>query len=118
MNENINNDMGNNMNITIMIMISFIAGYLSTMNLWTVNIKHVRWHINDFYMVMLMASLMILLDYLVMHNYTVDVTILIIVSIIIITLFAIRTQFLVDDKQFLNGMIPHHSMAILMSREI
>ncbi|MFZ5520699.1 MAG: DUF305 domain-containing protein [Pseudomonadota bacterium] len=33
------------------------------------------------------------------------------------SLFATRSQALVDDKQFIDSMIPHHSGAILMCRE-
>lgn len=32
--------------------------------------------------------------------------------------YAIRKQLFVDQKQYLLGMIPHHSMAILMSKEL
>lgn len=31
--------------------------------------------------------------------------------------WATRTQALIDDKQFIDSMIPHHSGAILMCRE-
>ena len=34
-----------------------------------------------------------------------------------VSLFATRAQALVDDKQFIASMIPHHSGAILMCRE-
>ena len=37
---------------------------------------------------------------------------------IIIMIIFIRKQILIDDKQFLQGMVPHHSMAILMSKKI
>ena len=37
---------------------------------------------------------------------------------IIIMIYAVRTQLLISDTQFLKGMIPHHSMAILMSKNI
>jgi uncharacterized protein (DUF305 family) len=33
------------------------------------------------------------------------------------SLFATRSQALVDNKQFVDSMIPHHSGAILMCRE-
>jgi uncharacterized protein (DUF305 family) len=38
--------------------------------------------------------------------------------LICITFYAIRKQTFVSDEQFLKGMIPHHSMAILMAKKI
>jgi hypothetical protein len=103
-----------------MIVSSFIAGYLSTMNIWTVNIKHVRWHLNDLYMVLLMTSWMLVLGYLLLRNHMINSKVVFIIAIlfIVIIIYAIRKQFLIDDKNFLNGMIPHHSMAILMAKRI
>jgi hypothetical protein len=37
---------------------------------------------------------------------------------ITIGLVCIRTQFMVSDIQYILGMIPHHSMAIHMSRQL
>lgn len=31
---------------------------------------------------------------------------------------AIRTQFLITEQQYLKGMIPHHSMAVFMSKKM
>jgi uncharacterized protein (DUF305 family) len=36
----------------------------------------------------------------------------------VVIFYFIRTQAFVDDYQYLSGMIPHHSMAITMSRQI
>lgn len=44
------------MNLIFMLMISIIAGLLSTMNIWAVNINHARLHLNDLYMVFLMSG--------------------------------------------------------------
>jgi hypothetical protein len=38
--------------------------------------------------------------------------------IVIITIWCIRTQFLVTETQYKSGMIPHHSMAIHMSKKL
>ena len=32
--------------------------------------------------------------------------------------YAIRTQLFIDQNQYLLGMIPHHSMAVLMSKRL
>lgn len=112
--------MDDNMMILMMIIASFIAGYLSTMNIWAVNIKHVRWQLNDVYMVALMSAWMIVMSYLLMRNHMINSTTVFIIAIllIIVIIYAIRKQVFINDKQFLNGMIPHHSMAILMARRI
>ena len=98
-----------------MLIFSIIAGLLSTMNIWAINIKDVRFHINDLYMAFLMTGWMLLLQSIYYYNITL---IIISIFIIIITFIAIRNQFLINDYQYLNGMIPHHSMAILMSKRI
>ena len=38
-------------------------------------------------------------------------------AVFVLSLFGIRDQSLVDDRQFLASMIPHHSGALLMCRE-
>ena len=40
------------------------------------------------------------------------------VPLIIASIYAIRTQLFIDRKQYLLGMIPHHSMAVHMSRKL
>lgn len=39
------------------------------------------------------------------------------VALFLAAFFGIRTQGLIDDRQFIGSMIPHHSGAILMCRE-
>ena len=108
--------MQNLVSLSKMVIIMLIAGLLSTMNIYAVNISHIKLHLNDFYMVGLMISwTMILTLFLDFNNYI--IIIITIISLFVI-LYAIRTQLFVSDRQFLNGMIPHHSMAILMSKNI
>ena len=33
-------------------------------------------------------------------------------------IYCIRTQLFIDEKQYIKGMIPHHSMAVLMSNQL
>jgi hypothetical protein len=40
------------------------------------------------------------------------------VSLIIINIWCIRNQFLINETQYRLGMIPHHSMAIHMSKKL
>lgn len=103
-----------------MFIISIIAGLLSTMNLWVIDINHVKLHLNDFYMVLLMAGWMLFFDSIINHKNMENTNLSLIISILIImiSIYSIRNQFLVNDEQYLKGMIPHHSMAILMSEKI
>jgi hypothetical protein len=38
--------------------------------------------------------------------------------LVVVNIWCIRTQFMVSDEQYILGMIPHHSMAILMSKRL
>ena len=38
--------------------------------------------------------------------------------LVITMLYCIRNQVFINENQYLNGMIPHHSMAVLMSRKL
>lgn len=108
------------MNILPMVIISIISALLSTMNIWSNNISDIRFHLNDIYMAFLMAGWMIFLytiyDYKMIQNN--NVVLLISLLVIIVTIFLIRSQTLVTDVQYINGMIPHHSMAITTSKKI
>lgn len=103
-----------------MLLSSLISGFFSTMNMWCVKWSHTRFHLNDTYMVLLMTFWMLLFTYLIYYKQMKNASVYIVITIVCICLiiYCIRTQFLIDDEQFLNGMIPHHSMAILMAQNI
>lgn len=101
--------------IMMMIIIMIISGLLSTMNLWADSVSHVRFHINDVYMISLMTGWMILFMGIV---YGPPIYILLGIISVITIIYAIRVQLFVTPDQYINGMIPHHSMAILMSKEL
>ena len=103
-----------------MIIISLISGYIASMNMWAVTTNHTRFHINDIYMVALMTSIMVLMTVCLYYQHYNNANQLILMSafITIILIYFIRTQTFINDYQYLNGMIPHHSMAILMSDNI
>lgn len=99
----------------IMFIIMIVSGLLSTMNMWVDKIDDIRLSINDVYMVLLMSGWMFLFMSLIDKN----LNILLISSILIIgIIWCIRTQFLVNETQYKLGMIPHHSMAIHMSKKL
>ena len=39
------------------------------------------------------------------------------IALTVLSFLATRTQFVIDDRQFIDSMIPHHSGAVLMCRE-
>jgi len=97
-----------------MTIISIVAALLSGMWVWADKWSDVRLSINDYYMAFLMTGWMFLLQGIVMKqtNYVIMGLVLVIAS-----LFAIRFQLLVSQDQYLEGMIPHHSMAIFLSKK-
>ena len=99
----------------IMFCIMILSGLLSTMNVYADKLDDIRWSLNDIYMTTLMTGWMITF----MSIYYKDMKPLIIGScIVIFSFYAIRTQLFISQDQYLLGMIPHHSMAILMSKRL
>ena len=100
---------------TIMFFIMILSGLLSTMNVWVDKFDDIRFSINDLYMTLLMTGWM----FLFMGLFYKELNIFIIGLILVITtIWCIRNQFLVSEKQYKLGMIPHHSMAIHMSKRL
>jgi hypothetical protein len=105
----------NNNNYMIMFIIMVLSGLLSTMNVWADNIHDIRFSINDAYMTLLMTGWMFFFMGIVYK----DTNIFIIgLTLIIVNIWCIRNQFLVDERQYKLAMIPHHSMAIHMSKKL
>jgi hypothetical protein len=101
--------------IIIMMIIMFIAGLLSSMNVWVDKLSDMRFHLNDVYMSLLMCSWCLIF----IGIYYVDINILLIGIILTgLMIYCIRNQLFIDESQYINGMIPHHSMAVLMSKEL
>jgi hypothetical protein len=103
------------MNTLVMIVMSLVAGLLSTMNVWVDDLSDMRLHFNDFYMAILMTSWM--LFFMSIYDNSTSYVMLSII-LITVTIYAIKTQAMIDDQQFIKGMIPHHSMAVLMAKRI
>ena len=99
----------------IMFIIMILSGLFSTMNMWVDKLDDVRFSINDVYMTLLMTGWMFLFMGIVDKYPRV---IFIGVSLIVGTIWCIRTQFMVSEAQYKLGMIPHHSMAIHMSKRL
>ncbi len=69
--------------------------------------------LNQFYMGVSMASIMVLLEGL-MHPMPYSAWIGVF-TLLVLSIMAVRHQWFINDKQFLRDMIPHHSMALLTS---
>ena len=103
------------MNDYIMIICMVLAGYASTMNMWIDNIDDFRFSLNDLYMVGLMTGWMLFF----MGLFTLRLRICIVGLLLTILFFTfIRKQWFINEIQYLKGMIPHHSMAIMMSKRL
>ena len=101
--------------IIIMMVIMFIAGLLSSMNVWVDKISDIRFHLNDVYMSLLMCSWCLVFIGIYYINSNIFLIGLLFTGIM---LYFIRNQIFIDESQYINGMIPHHSMAILMSKKL
>ena len=102
-------------NVMFMVICMFFAGFASTMNNWIDNWDDFRSSLNDFYMTGLMTGWM----FFFMGMFTLNIHKALGGLMVALIFFGlIRTQLFVTEIQFLRGMIPHHSMAILMSKRL
>jgi len=99
----------------IMFFIMILSGLLSTMNIWADKFDDIRFSINDVYMTLLMCGWMFLFMGFVYRELNIFSIGLLLV---VVNIWCIRTQFLLTEKQYRLGMIPHHSMAVHISKKI
>jgi len=99
----------------IMFVIMVLSGLLSTMNVWVDKIDDIRFSMNDAYMTLLMTGWMFLFMGVIYQEMVVG---FIGLSLIIFNIWCIRSQFLITETQYKLGMIPHHSMAVHMSKKL
>jgi hypothetical protein len=105
----------NEHSVMFMLICSVLAGYGSTMNMWADKWEDVRFNLNDFYMIGLMTGWM----FFFMGLFTLRLDKCIFGLIFVVLFFIlIRTQAFVTEIQYLKSMIPHHSMAVLMSKRL
>ena len=92
-----------------------LSGLLSTMNVWVDKVDDIRFSINDAYMTLLMTGWM----FLFMGLFYQEIGVFFIgLSLVIFNIWCIRNQFLISEEQYKLGMIPHHSMAVHMSKKL
>jgi uncharacterized protein (DUF305 family) len=85
------------------------------------NISDFTNNLGKIYMSIIMGLYMILVE-VMMHDHQYDIFsmkyYLIFGSLLVVFILLYRTQQFITDKQYLEGMIEHHSMAILTSNKI
>lgn len=111
---------GNYKKLVIMLLISFCIMY-SVMFLNVDQADHIYLSLTRLYMSLLMVSPMALLMLRIMKMMYKDKKLNIIItiasiSIFIVSLILLRTQTPIGDKQYMKAMIPHHSSAIMTSK--
>ena len=105
----------NEHNIMFMVICMFFAGFASTMNTWINNFDDFRFSFNDLYMTGLMTGWMLFfMGLFTLHMYKTFIGLI----VVLIFFGLIRTQLFVSQDEFLRGMIPHHSMAVMMSKRL
>lgn len=112
---------GNYPRFFLMLGASFVIMHL-TMYLNTEKADHLYLSTNRLYMTTLMISTMAIVMLLFMRSMYQDgrMNLMIIlgsVTIFVAALFCVRHQAFIDDKRFMQSMIPHHSIAILVSKQ-
>ncbi len=112
---NHSNHMSSNESIIVMSICMILAGIISGMNSFVNNINDFRLNINDFYMSLMMVGLM----FIFMALYYKSVKLFIFGTIVsIFTFILLRNQIFVNEYNYITSMIPHHSMAIMMSKKL
>ena len=100
---------------------SFIIQFIVMSCIMTNSYKNITFSVGKFYMSAIMALLMGLLEVLMfdIHMHIISLYYyLILFFILSIFIYLYRNQIYIEDKDYLQEMIEHHSMAILTSDEI
>jgi len=100
---------------------SFVIQLIVMSSIMTNSYKNITFSVGKFYMSIIMAVLMGLLEVLMfdVHMKTISgVYYLSLFFILVMFVYLYRNQVYIDDKEYLNEMIEHHSMALLTSEEI
>ena len=86
----------------------------------TYELSHIRWSETRFFMTLIMGGGMALVMLAFMREmYSVrlaNIGVLVVsLALLLVAAALVRTQSTVDDRSYMKGMIPHHSIAILTS---
>jgi Ca2+/Na+ antiporter len=100
---------------------SFVIQYFVMSPIMVINRADITNNLGKVYLSMTMALSMIFLE-VMMHDHQYNVlslnTYVILAALFVLFVYLYRNQVAINDKQYLEGMIEHHSMALLTSQEI
>jgi hypothetical protein len=100
---------------------SFIIQFVVMSCIMTNSYKNITFSVGKFYMSVIMALLMGLLEVFMFDIHMRIISLyyyLILFFILSIFIYLYRNQIYIEDKDYLTEMIEHHSMAVLTSEEI
>lgn len=107
--------------IFVMFIGSFIIQYFLMSPIMTNSLSDITNNLGKVYMSIIMALYMVLLE-IIMHDHQYNVLstkmYIILFVLLVFFIYLYRKQIYINDKQYLEGMIEHHSMALLTSEEI
>jgi hypothetical protein len=112
---NHNSNSSDTNHIVIMFVIMIVASVITGMNMWVNSPSDVRIHLNDVYMGISMTGWML---FLMGWIYSMENYIWVGIVTIVISAYLIRKQIFIGAREYIDSMIPHHSMAILMSNQL
>lgn len=105
----------------IMFIGSFIIQYFLMPPIMVNKYMYITNNIGKAYLATIMAISMVILE-IMMHDHQYNVFSLnlyaIFIGLLAMFIYLYRVQAAINDKQYLEGMIEHHSMALLTSEEI
>ena len=104
-----------------MMISSFIIQFVVMSSIMTNSYKNITFSVGKFYMAVIMAILMGLTEVLMFDTHMKTVSGIYYLSlffVLVVFVYLYRNQVYIEDKDYLNEMIEHHSMAILTSEEI
>ena len=104
-----------------MMISSFIIQLIVMSSIMTDSYKNITFSIGKFYMAVIMAVLMGLTEVLMFDTHMKTVSGIYYLSlffVLVMFVYLYRNQVYIEDKDYLNEMIEHHSMALLTSEEI
>lgn len=105
----------------VMFVGSFVVQYFLMPPMMVSNKMYITNNVGKVYLATIMSIMMVIFEVMMRdHQYRSLSGNLYAVLFALLALFVYlyRTQTAIDDKQYLNGMIEHHSMAVFMSEEI
>ena len=107
--------------LSFMIIASFIIQLVVMSLIMTDSSKNITFSVGKFYISVIMALLMGLTEVVMfdVHMKTISITYYLpLIFLLVIAVYLYRNQLYIEDKDYLEEMIEHHSMALLTSEEI